>query len=134
MRTTIARVLCGLVALMFLYNGLLYMFAPEMQLASTMIEPTGDGIFGMSNVRANIGAPMVTFGILFAMGGWLTEKVPLRVNIIFLVLAIISRIAGIISAGIDPEIFSIRIIIVLSVFLAVTLFGHQTFGDRHASE
>ncbi|MEM7113095.1 MAG: DUF4345 family protein [Chloroflexota bacterium] len=134
MRTTIARVLCGLVALMFIYNGLLYMFAPEMQLASTMIEPTGDGIFGMSNIRANIGAPMVTFGILFAMGGWLAEKVPLRVNIIFLMLAIISRIAGIISRGVDPEIFSIRIIIVLSVFLAVAIFGHQTFGDRHAKE
>ena len=134
MRTTIARVLCGLVALLFIYNGVLYMFAPAGQLASTMIEPTGDGIFGMANIRANMGAPMVTFGILFAMGGALAEKIPLRVTMIFLVLAIIARIVGLISAGVDGENSSIRVMVALVVFLAVAAFGHQTFGDRHAAD
>ena len=113
---------------------MLYMFSPASQLASTMIEPTGDGIFGMANIRANMGAPMVTFGILFAMGGALAEKIPLRVTIIFLVLAIIARIVGLISAGVDADNASIRVIVGLAVFLAVALFGHQTFGDRHASD
>ena len=134
MRTTVARVLCGLVALMFIGNGLLYMFAPARLLASTMLEATGDGVFGMSNIRANIGAPMVTFGILFAMGGALAEKIPLRVTIIFLVLAIIGRIAGLIAMGVDGDNASIRIIFILGAFLAVAAFGHQTFGNRHAAD
>ena len=134
MRTTIARVLCGLVALLFIGNGLLYMFNPAGQLASTMIEATGDGIFGMANIRANMGAPMVTFGILFAMGAALAEKIPLRVTMIFLVLAIIARITGLISMGVDGDNASIRVLVGLVVFLAVAAFGHQTFGDRHATE
>ena len=120
---TIARILVGLVSLLFLYNGFLYMFAPELQLSSTMIEPTGDGIFGTSNVRANIGAPMLTFGILFLISAIRMDVIPLRVNIIFLGLAIVARIAGIISLGVDPENFSIRIIVVLTVFLLISLFG-----------
>ena len=125
-----ARILCGLVALMFLYNGLLYMFAPHMQLDATMIQPIGDGIFGMSNIRANIGAPMVTFGILYAISAILMEVTTLRVTALFLVLAIVARIAGIISAGVDPENFSIRILVVLSVFLAVAIFGSRVFANE----
>ena len=127
-----ARILLGLVALMLLYNGVLYMFAPELQLSATMIEPTGDGIFGMSNVRANIGAPMVTFGILYLIGAITMNPTAIRPVIIFAAVAIVARIAGIVSMGIDPEFFSVRIIIVLTVFLAVGLFGNQVFKNSDA--
>ncbi|MBV7337443.1 DUF4345 family protein [Chloroflexi bacterium TSY] len=121
------RILLGLVSLMFLYNGFLYMFTPEAQLGSTMIEPTGDRIFGMSNVRANIGAPMVTFGIMYAAAAIRMITAPLHVVMVFLVVAIIARIAGIVSLGVDADYFSVRIIAVLTVFLLVAIFGYWTF-------
>ena len=127
-----ARILLGLVSLLFFYNGFLYMFTPEAQLGSTMIEPTGDGIFGMSNVRANIGAPMVTFGILYAVAAIRMITGPLQVVLIFLVLAIISRIAGIASLGVDADNFSLRIMVVLTVFLLVAGFGYWTFQKDDA--
>ncbi len=124
---TAARVFLGILTLMFLFNGLAYMFMPEFQLASTMIEPTGDGIFGMSNVRANIGAPMVTFGILLAISAIQMRKEPLGVMIMFLVLAIVARIAGLVVGGVDADSFSIRITVLLSVMLAICVFGYRTF-------
>ena len=127
-----ARVLLGLLTLMFLYNGLAYMFTPEVQLASTQIQPAGDGIFGMSNVRANIGAPMVTFGILFALAAWRARKEPLFPILIFLVLAIIARIAGLISLGVDSGSFSIRITVILTVMLAISGFGFWAFQKDEA--
>lgn len=127
-----ARILLGLVSLLFFYNGFLYMFTPEAQLASTMIEPTGDGIFGMANVRANIGAPMVTFGILYLLAAIQTRKEPLFPVMIFIVLAMIARIAGIASLGVDPDFFSVRIFVVLTVFLLVAGFGYWTFSKDDA--
>ena len=129
---TAARVLLGLAALMLLYNGLAYMFVPEIQLGTTMIQPTGDGIFGMANIRANIGAPAVTFGILLAISAIRMEKAPVRVVIMFLVLSIIARIVGLIVGGIDADFLSIRIMVVLTVLLAITGFGYWTFQESDA--
>ncbi|MEM7034533.1 MAG: DUF4345 family protein [Chloroflexota bacterium] len=127
-----ARFLLGLLTLMFLYNGLLYMFTPEAQLSNTQIQPTGDTIFGMSNVRANIGAPMVTFGVLFALAVIRARKEPLFPIMIFLVLSIIARIAGLNSLGADPDFFSVRITVILTVMLAVTGFGFWVFQKEEA--
>ena len=129
---TVARVLLGLLALMLLGNGLAYMFVPEVQLASTMIEPTGDGIFGMGNVRANIGAPMVTFGILVAIAAIRMEIAPLKVVMLFLVLSIVARIASLVVSGVDAGGFSIRIMVLLSVMLAITGFAYRTFQNSDA--
>ena len=128
----VARVLVGILGLMLLLNGLAYMFVPEVQLASTMIEPTGDGIFGMSNVRANIGAPMVTFAILLAISAIQMRKEPLGVMIIFFVLAIVARIAGLAVAGVDGDFFSVRITVLLSVMLAICAFGYRTFQQNES--
>lgn len=134
MAKTIARVLCGLLALLFIGSGLLYMFNPAAQLGTTMLEPLGDTIFGLANARANLGAPLVTFGILLAMGAILQEKIPLRVVMIYLVLSIIARIVGLATMGVDADGASLRLVIVNVIMLAIAAFGHQMFGDRHAKE
>ena len=113
---TVARILIGVVALLMLGNGLVYMFNPDAQLGRTLITP--DNIVGLANIRANIGAPMVTFGIFLAIAAIKARKDALLVFGVFAILAIIARVFGLVVDGFDP--LSVRLIVGISVLLAIS--------------
>ena len=52
---TVARILIGVVALLMLGNGLVYMFNPDAQLGRTLVTP--DNIVGLANIRASTLSP-----------------------------------------------------------------------------
>jgi|GEM_PF-1331737 len=93
---TAARVFIGIVALMMIGSGLVYMFNPDAVLSTTQVRP--DGLFGRANIRANMGGPMVTFGAFLALGAYRARKDALLPFIVFASLAILARITGL---GID---------------------------------
>ena len=98
MKTT-ARVLTGIVALMMVASGLLYMFNPDMVLSTTQVTP--ESLFGRANIRANMGGPMVTFGVFLALGAYWARKDALLPFIVFASLAVLARITGLIVDGFD---------------------------------
>ena len=90
MKTT-ARILIGIVALMMVGSGLIYMFNPDAVLSTTQI--THDSLFGRANIRANMGGPMVTFGLFLAMGAYWARKDALLPFIVFATLAVLALAA-----------------------------------------
>ena len=98
MKTT-ARILTGIVAIMMVGSGLVYMFNPDAVLSTTQI--TFESLFGKANIRANMGGPMVTFGAFLAMGAYKARKEPLLPFMVFASLAILARIAGLAMDGYD---------------------------------
>ncbi len=98
MKTT-ARILTGIVAIMMVGSGLLYMFNPDAVLGTTQV--TFDSLFGKANIRANMGGPMVTFGTFLALGAYQARKDVLLPFIVFASLAILARITGLAIDGFD---------------------------------
>ena len=98
MKTT-ARILTGIVAIMMVGSGLVYMFNPDAVLGTTQI--TFESLFGKANIRANMGGPMVTFGAFLAMGAYKARKEALLPFMVFASLAILARIAGLAMDGFE---------------------------------
>ena len=81
----VARVLAGLIALLFLFFGVRYMFAPAGLLETAGLVATSE--FGLATVRALIGGSFLTFGILIIMHVVLHQNHGvLRMTILFLLL------------------------------------------------
>ena len=99
---TVARVLAGIIALLFLVFGLRYMFAPEALMATVGLEAISTQ--GMATIRAFIGGGFLTFGILLVMHTVIHQETgALRFAILFLLLSIVGRIVSLVADGSDPE-------------------------------
>ena len=97
-----ARVLAGIVALLFLIFGIRFMFTAEASLVSTGLTAATD--LGLATWRAFAGAGFLTFGILLVMHSVIHQETgALRFTILFLLLSIIGRVIGLIAEGSSPE-------------------------------
>lgn len=114
----VARVLAGIIALLFLVFGARYMFAPEPLMASSGLEAVS--VLGMATIRAFVGGGFLTFGILLVMHTVINQETgALRFAILFLILSIVGRFVSLIADGSDP--LAIRNLVPVSIMLIVSI-------------
>ncbi len=115
---TVARVLAGLIALLFLVVGFRYMFFPDALMARSGLEAVS--VLGMATVRAFIGGGFLTFGILLVMHTVINQETgALRFTILFLILSIVGRIVSLIADGAGPVV--LRNFVPVSIMLIVSI-------------
>lgn len=120
----IARALAGLIALLFLFFGVRYMFAPVSVLETAGLVATSE--VGLATVRALIGGSFLTFGILIVIHVVLHQNHGvLRMAILFLLLSIVGRIISLFADGSSPE--AIRNLIPVSVMFVVSIISLVLF-------
>ena len=115
---TIARVLAGVIALLFLLFGFRYMFLPDALMATSGIEAVTP--LGMATIRAFIGGGMLTFGILLVMHTVVHQETgSLRLSILFLLLSIGGRVVSLIVDGSDPASLRNFVPVILMVIVSI---------------
>ena len=115
---TAARVLAGVIALLFLVFGFRYMFLPDAVMATAGIEAVNN--LGMGTIRGLIGGGFLTFGILLVVHTVINQETSsLRFAILFLLLSIIGRIVSLVVDGSDP--LAIRNLVPASIMLIVSI-------------
>jgi hypothetical protein len=120
----IARALAGLIALLFLFFGVRYMFAPTNVLETAGLIATSE--VGFATVRALIGGSFLTFGILIVMHVVLNQNHGvLRMAILFLLLSIVGRIISLFADGSSPE--AIRNLIPVSGMIVMSIISLVLF-------
>lgn len=113
-----ARVLAGIIALLFLAFGVRYMFFPEGAMAASGIEAVS--LLGMATVRAFIAAGLLSFGILLVMHTVVNQETgALRFAILFLILSIVGRVVSLAADGSDP--LAIRNLVPVTLMLIVSI-------------
>ena len=120
----VAKALSGLIALLFLFFGVRYMFAPAGMMESAGLVATSE--LGLATVRALIGGGLITFGILIVMHVVLHENHGvLRMAILFLLLSLVGRIVGIFVDGLSPDV--IRNLVPVLGMLVVSIIALALF-------
>ncbi|MBV7337439.1 DUF4345 family protein [Chloroflexi bacterium TSY] len=120
----LARVLAGVIALLFLAFGFRYLFLPEAVMATSGIEAVN--VLGMATVRAFIGGGFLTFGILLVMHTVVNQETgALRFAILFLILSIVGRIVSLVIDGSDP--LALRNFVPVSLMLIVSIVSLVLF-------
>ena len=115
---TIARVLAGVIALLFLLFGFRYMFLSHAVMATAGIEAVTP--LGVATIRAFIGGGMLTFGILLVMHTVVNQQTgSLRFSILFLVLSIVGRVVSLVADGSDPVALRNFVPVTLMVIVSV---------------
>lgn len=120
----IARVLAGLIALLFLVFGLRYMFLTGGIIETAGLEAVNN--LGMATLRGLIGGSFLSFGILLVMHTVINQQTgALRFSILFLLLSIVGRVVSLIVDGSDP--LAIRNLVPVSVMLIVSIVSLVLF-------
>lgn len=120
----LAKILAGLIALLFLIFGIRYMFAPASMLEAAGLAATSE--VGFATVRALIGGSFLAFGILIVMHVVLHENHGvLRMAILFLLLSIVGRIISLFVDGSSSE--AIRNFVPVSVMFVVSIISLVLF-------
>ncbi|WP_420641008.1 DUF4345 family protein [Candidatus Leptofilum sp.] len=126
----VARALSGLIALLFLFFGVRYMFAPASVMETAGLVAASE--LGFATVRALIGGGFLTFGILIVMHVVLHQNHGvLRMAILFLLLSLIGRIVSLFADGSSAE--AIRNLIPVSGMLVVSIVSLVLFLRSEAS-
>ena len=120
----LARGLAGLIALLFLVFGGLYMFAAEGRMDAIGLAASSDQ--GLATVRAFIGGGFLTFGILLVVHTVINQETgALRFSILFLLLSIVGRVVSLISDGSGGD--AVRNFVPVVVMLAVSVISLRLF-------
>ena len=123
----VARGLVALIAILYIFIGLRFIFTPDGAMVTAGLEAVGVGV---ANVRAYMGGPFLAFGILLMMHTVINQETgALRFVILAMLISIIARILDLIVGGMDPsDIRGLLFTIVLfgtSVFSLVTMLKDQ---------
>ena len=120
----IARGLAGIIALLFLVFGALYMFAPEGVMARAGIETVSN--LGTATIRAFIGGSFLAFGILLVMHTVVNQETgALRFAILFLLLSIVGRVVSLFADG--SSTLAIRNLVPVSLMVIVSIVSLVLF-------
>lgn len=120
----IARGLAGVIAVLFLVFGALYMFAPDGVMASAGIETVNN--LGTATIRAFIGGSFLTFGILLVMHTVVHQETgALRFAILFLLLSIVGRVISLFADG--SSSLAIRNLVPVSLMMIVSVISLVLF-------
>ena len=129
----IAKVLAGIIALLFLVFGARYMFDPAGILDAAGFDPAGVSVLGLSTLRATVGASWVTFGILIIMHSVRAgEDGAMRFAVLFLLLSVIARIISMVADGVVDG--TVRNLVPVSLMLIVSIASVVLFSKSEAAE
>ena len=129
----IAKILAGIIALMFLVFGARYMFAPAGILDTAGFDPAGVSVLGLSTLRATVGASWLTFGILIVMHSVRAgEDGAMRFAVLFLLLSVIARIISMVADGVVDG--TVRNLVPVSLMLIVSIASVILFSRSEATE
>lgn len=121
MKKTLGRVLLGLPGLFISLSGALFLFAPARAAEKLLLTP--QGIEGLSNLRAFVGAPVLAAGIAILIGAVTCTLENARGGALFVVLLLLARL---VSLGLDGVTPGIGIYLAVpGVVLAMLLAGHK---------
>ena len=99
---TVARVLAGVIALLYLIFGARYMFAPAGVMETAGLEAVS--FLGMATVRGLIGGGFLAFGILLVMHTVVNQETgALRFAILHLLMTIVGRVVSVFADGSDSS-------------------------------
>ncbi len=126
---TLAKVLPGILAVVFLLVGLLFMFNPEATLAR--LELTPEGIAGWAAIRSFIGGTFVGMALLLIHGVVKSEAKPVRMVAILLGAAVIGRLFGLIFDGVNSTV--IGPVVIEIVLVAMLLFSSKNIEESESA-
>jgi len=120
-KKTIGKLLLGAVALFFIGVGTMFGLAPERAATKLLVDP--QGVAGLSNLRAFVGAPLLGIGISLLIGA-ITEKLEhARAAAVFLVALLVTR--GL-SFAADGAFAQLGVYVAIpAVTFVVMLVGHK---------
>ena len=120
----VAKVLAGIIALLFFVFGIRYMFLPAAVMETSGLEAVNN--LGLATVRAFIGGGMLTFGILIVMHVIVHENHGvMRMAILFLLLSLIGRIVSLVADGSGNG--AIRNLVPVSLMIVVSIISLVLF-------
>ncbi len=120
----LARILPGILGLLFLAVGLVFMINPSGEAVLARLSLTPEGIVGLATIRSVIGGTFVTMGILLASAALKGHAKPVLIVGIFLTVALIGRIFGLVLDGSNIEV--LRPVIIEIVLIAICAFSYVT--------
>ena len=119
-----ARVLAGVIALLYLAFGVRFLFFPESALQTAGLD--AGGLLGLANTRALLGGSFAAFGVLLIMHTVVHQQTgALRFAILHLLLTLVGRVVGLGVDGVDPLV--LRNLIPVSVMIAVSVISLRLF-------
>lgn len=117
---TIGRAIAAVIAALFLFFGVRYMFIPTPLLESAGLQATTP--LALATVRGLIGGSFLTFGVLLVMHTVIhSETGAFRFAILFLLLSVVGRLISLGADGVDPA--AVRNIIPVTVMLVGSVAG-----------
>ena len=120
----VARILAGVIALLYLAFGIRFMFLTDGAMASAGLEAVN--ILGMATARAFIGGGFLAFGILLVMHTVLNQETgALRFAILHLILTLVGRIVSLVADGSDPT--ALRNLVPVTIMIIVSIVSLVLF-------
>lgn len=120
-KKTIGRVLLGLPGLFISLSGAMFLLAPTRAAEKLLLSP--QGIEGLSNMRAFVGAPVLAAGIAILIGAATCKLENARGGALFVVLLLVARL---VSLGLDGMTPGLAVYITVpAVVLAMMVAGHK---------
>ncbi|MGB0922179.1 MAG: DUF4345 family protein [Alphaproteobacteria bacterium] len=110
----------GLVALLFTFNGLMLMFAPEAGIGGFAI--TAEGPAGLNTVRGDLGGLFLGGAILAALGMFKNKAYLLALAIVLGVI-MLGRIIGLSADGFAPT--TLVFLLIEAVAVTVLIMAHR---------
>ena len=120
----VARALAGIIALLYLVFGFLYMFAPAGVMETAGLEAVN--LLGMATVRGLIGGSFLAFGILLVMHTVINQETgALRFAILHLLMTVVGRVVSLVADGSDPG--SLRNFVPVTLMIIVSVVSLVLF-------
>ena len=117
----IGRGIIGLVGIIFLVTGTMFMFNPSGALESNLLESTSSA-GALSSVRALWGGAIFAIGSSVIIGAIKESFDSIRVGAIFVIAIIFARIVGYFADGSFPEFGTV--IIFPTIMFVLLIIGH----------
>ena len=129
----IARILAGIVALLCLFIGVRYMFAPAGVLEGAGFDPAGVSELGLSTLRAVVGGAFLMFAFVIGVHSVRDgEDMAMRFVVLFWLLYSVGRIVGMVADGVVDG--TIRSAVPGFVALLVSIGSVVMFSRSKAAE
>ncbi|MEM7126771.1 MAG: DUF4345 family protein [Chloroflexota bacterium] len=125
---TLAKVLSGILTLVFVGLGLLFMFNPAATLELIQLTPEAAG--GWAGIRSVFGGLFLGLAVLLLRGLMYEEWLPIRIAGIILAITILGRIISLVADGFETNLLGP--IIVEIVLVAISLFSARQFEKTKA--
>lgn len=125
---TLAKILTGILIVLFVGLGLFFMFNPAGTVEILQLTPESAG--GWAAIRSTFGGLFIGLALLLLRGVMYEEWLPIRIAGIILAVTIIGRVVSLIADGFETSLLGP--IVVEIVLVAICLFASGQFKNAEA--